>query len=58
MNRLLATVVGALWGAILTPLIPPGAVAIGFSVLIAMATCHLLIGTGGARVFNMFARGE
>lgn len=50
VNRLLATVVGALWGAILTPLIPSGAVAIGFSVLIAMATCHLLIGTGGARV--------
>ncbi len=50
VNRLLATVVGALGGAILTPLIPSGAVAIGFSVFIAMATCHLLIGAGGARV--------
>lgn len=50
VNRLLATVVGAMWGAILTPLIPSGAVVIGFSVFVAMAACHLLIGTGGARV--------
>lgn len=50
LNRLLATIVGALWGAILTPLIPSGAFAVGFSVFVAMATCHLLLGIGGARV--------
>lgn len=50
LNRILATVIGALWGAILTPMIPSGPVAIGFGVFVAMATCHLLIGVGGARV--------
>lgn len=50
LNRLIATVVGATWGAVLTPLIPSGPIAIGFGVFAAMATCHILIGRGGARV--------
>jgi len=48
--RLIATVVGAFWGALLSPLIPSGALAIGFSVLIAMVTCQVFAGAGGARV--------
>lgn len=49
-NRLVATAVGAVWGAVLTPLIPSGALAIGFSVFAAMSTCHILMGVGAARV--------
>jgi uncharacterized membrane protein YgaE (UPF0421/DUF939 family) len=48
--RLIATVVGAVWGALLSPLIPSGALAIGFSVLVAMLTCQVFAGAGGARV--------
>ena len=47
---MIATVVGACWGALLAPLIPSGAVAIGFSVLLAMITCQIFAGAGGARV--------
>jgi uncharacterized membrane protein YgaE (UPF0421/DUF939 family) len=48
--RLIATLVGAFWGALLAPLIPSGAVAVAFSVLVAMITCQVFAGAGGARV--------
>ena len=48
--RMMATVVGAAWGALLAPLIPSGAVAVGFSVLVAMVTCQVFAGAAGARV--------
>lgn len=48
--RIIATLVGAFWGAVLAPLLPSGAVAIGFSVLLAMITCQAFAGSGGARV--------
>lgn len=48
--RMIATFVGAFWGALLSPLIPSGASAIGFSVLVAMLTCQFFAGAGGARV--------
>ena len=48
--RMIATVVGASWGALLSPILPSGALAIGFSVLLAMTTCQVFAGAGGARV--------
>ena len=46
----MATVIGAAWGALLAPLISSGAVAVGFSVLVAMVTCQVFAGAAGARV--------
>ena len=48
--RLVATVVGAVWGAILTQLLPPDAWGIGVSILIAMLTCQILHSSEGAKV--------
>jgi uncharacterized membrane protein YgaE (UPF0421/DUF939 family) len=42
MHRLLATFVGAVCGAALTFVLPPGPIAIGVSILIAMLLCLLL----------------
>lgn len=50
LTRLVSTIVGAVWGAVLAPLIPSGPVAVGFSVLVAMLTCQFFAGAGGARV--------
>jgi uncharacterized membrane protein YgaE (UPF0421/DUF939 family) len=41
LYRLVATAVGAVCGALLTPLLPAGPLAIGFSILIAMLACQL-----------------
>jgi uncharacterized membrane protein YgaE (UPF0421/DUF939 family) len=50
LARLVSTIVGAIWGAILAPVIPSGPLAVGFSVLVAMLTCQVFAGSGGARV--------
>lgn len=41
-HRLLATLLGAVCGAALTFVLPPGPIAIGVSILIAMLLCQLL----------------
>ena len=48
--RFVATVVGALWGAMLSQLLPPDAWAIGLGILIAMLTCQVLHSSEGAKV--------
>jgi uncharacterized membrane protein YgaE (UPF0421/DUF939 family) len=50
MSRLAATVVGAMCGATLSPLLPPGPWAIGLSILIAMLVCQLVRAGDGAKV--------
>jgi len=50
LRRMVATVIGAVCGAILSPLLPHGALAIGISVLIAMVLCNLLGAPEGAKV--------
>jgi uncharacterized membrane protein YgaE (UPF0421/DUF939 family) len=42
VHRLLATMIGAVCGAALTLVLPPGSIAIGVSILIAMLLCQLL----------------
>jgi uncharacterized membrane protein YgaE (UPF0421/DUF939 family) len=42
LHRLVATAVGAVCGALLTPLLPAGPLAIGVSILIAMLACQLV----------------
>jgi uncharacterized membrane protein YgaE (UPF0421/DUF939 family) len=42
LHRLLATLVGAVCGAALTFVLPPGPIAIGVSILVAMLLCQLL----------------
>jgi uncharacterized membrane protein YgaE (UPF0421/DUF939 family) len=50
LRRLVATVLGAACGAALGPLLPPGPVAIGLSILVAMVICILLRGQDVAKV--------
>ena len=50
LYRLIATAVGAVCGALLTPLLPTGPVAIGFSILIAMLACQLVQVPDAAKV--------
>jgi uncharacterized membrane protein YgaE (UPF0421/DUF939 family) len=50
LQRLMATVVGAVCGAALTPLLPAGPIAIGISILVAMLVCQLLRMNEGAKV--------
>ena len=50
LQRLLATVVGAVCGAALSPLLPAGPIAIGVSILIAMLVCQLVQVREGAKV--------
>ena len=40
--RLAGTVIGAAIGAVLSPLLPPGPIAIAFSIAVAMLVSHLL----------------
>jgi uncharacterized membrane protein YgaE (UPF0421/DUF939 family) len=42
LHRIVATLIGAVCGAILSPLLPPGPLAIGVSILIAMLICQLV----------------
>jgi uncharacterized membrane protein YgaE (UPF0421/DUF939 family) len=48
--RLASTVVGAVCGAVLSPLLPPRWWSIGLSILIAMLICQLLRAREGAKV--------
>lgn len=50
LRRLVATIIGALCGALLTQLLPPGAWSIGAGVLVAMIASQLLGAEDGARV--------
>jgi uncharacterized membrane protein YgaE (UPF0421/DUF939 family) len=49
-HRIVATVVGAVCGAALSQVLPPGAWAIGLSILLAMLACQLLQCPEGAKV--------
>ena len=42
IHRVIATLIGALCGAALTFVLPPGPIAIGASILLAMLLCQLL----------------
>ena len=50
LHRIVATVVGAVCGAALSQVLPPGAWAIGLSILLAMISCQLLQCPEGAKV--------
>lgn len=50
IRRLVATIIGALWGAVLTQLLPSSPWSIGAGVLVAMLTAQLLKAEDGARV--------
>ena len=50
LRRLVATVLGAACGATLGPLLLPGPVAVGLSILVAMLICILLRGQDVAKV--------
>jgi uncharacterized membrane protein YgaE (UPF0421/DUF939 family) len=50
LRRLAATVLGAACGATLGPLLPPGPVAVGLSILVAMVICILVRGQDVAKV--------
>jgi uncharacterized membrane protein YgaE (UPF0421/DUF939 family) len=42
LHRVVATAVGATCGAVLTPILPAGPIAIGVGILIAMLACQLV----------------
>jgi uncharacterized membrane protein YccC len=48
--RLASTVVGAICGAVLSPILPPGSLSVGLSILTAMLICQLLQARDGAKV--------
>jgi uncharacterized membrane protein YgaE (UPF0421/DUF939 family) len=50
LHRMIATVVGAVCGAVLTQIFPPSALGIGVSILAAMLACQLLQSSDGAKV--------
>lgn len=50
MRRLAATIIGAVWGAVLTQFLPSSPWSIGAGVLVAMLTSQLLRAEDGARV--------
>jgi uncharacterized membrane protein YgaE (UPF0421/DUF939 family) len=50
LHRIIATVVGAVCGAILGQVLSPNAVGIGLSILAAMVLCQLLQSAEGAKV--------
>lgn len=50
LQRLAGTVLGAAVGAVFSQFLPAGPVAIGFSILIAMALSHLLRLEGAAKI--------
>ena len=50
LRRIVATIVGALCGGILSLFLAPGAWTLGFSILLAMFICHLLGARDGSRV--------
>ncbi len=50
LQRIVATVVGAVCGAVLDLLLRPSAWAIGVGVLLAMLICHISSVRGGAKV--------
>jgi len=50
IHRIIATVVGAVCGAVLSQVLPPRALGIGLSILIAMLACQLVQSSEGAKV--------
>jgi uncharacterized membrane protein YgaE (UPF0421/DUF939 family) len=50
LRRIVATLVGAVCGAALSPVLPPGPWAIGIGILSAMLICELLRTRDGAKV--------
>ena len=48
--RLVATIIGAVCGAALTPFLPPGPLAIGLSILLAMLICEFIGASNAAKV--------
>jgi uncharacterized membrane protein YgaE (UPF0421/DUF939 family) len=50
LHRLVATAVGAVCGALLTPLLPTGPIAISVSILVAMLACQLVQVPDAAKV--------
>lgn len=50
LRRLIATVIGAAWGAMVCQMLPVGAFVVGAGILVAMLTCHLLHADDGAKV--------
>jgi uncharacterized membrane protein YgaE (UPF0421/DUF939 family) len=50
LHRILATLIGAVCGATLSPLLPPGPWAIAFAILVAMLICQVLGAGDGAKV--------
>ena len=49
-SRLLATLIGASCGAVLSALLEPGTVSLGCSILFAMVVCYVLQGQDGSRI--------
>lgn len=49
-SRLLATVIGAACGTVLSYLLEPGGVSLGCSILFAMVVCYVLQGQHGSRI--------
>lgn len=50
LRRLVATVLGAACGALLSPVLGPGPWALGLGILIAMQACHLVYVQDAAKV--------
>lgn len=50
IRRILSTVIGAVTGAALTLLLPPGPVSIGIAIFVAMMLGNVLQVSGGAKV--------
>lgn len=50
VRRIVSTVVGALTGVILAPLLDGGAIAVGTGILVAMLICQFIGASDGARV--------
>jgi uncharacterized membrane protein YgaE (UPF0421/DUF939 family) len=50
LRRIVATIVGALTGAILSLFLPAGAWTLGLAILLAMLICHFLGARDGSRV--------
>lgn len=50
LRRLIATVVGAAWGAVLGQILEPSVVVVGTGILVAMLICHFMHADDSAKV--------
>lgn len=50
LRRLMATVVGAAWGAMLGQMLKPNAIVVGTGILVAMLICHFVHADDSAKV--------